>query len=361
MAEQKKIRVVVVDDSALMRKRLSEMIDADPACEVIATARNGKEALRVVAALHPEVVTLDLAMPTMDGITTLQYLMSEWPTPTVMVSGYTQYQGLDAIRCLEYGAVDLVTKPNGAVSLELARIHEELLTKVKAAAKVSVRMLRPRLREPRVTPKKTKGIGISTKIAAIASSTGGPQALVDVLPKLPSDLPAAVVVIQHMPAGFTDSMAHRLNMESSLRVKEAEDGEPVTQRTTYIAPGGFHLTIAGGLHGVTVKLIKGPKVRGVCPSADVTMKSLAPLFGAQGMGVILTGMGTDGVEGLRAIKRHGGYTIAQDRATSLIYGMPKAAVEAGVVDRVVPLDHVAAEIIQWAQRGGQHVSPRGSA
>ena len=349
---ERKIRVLVADDSALMRKKISEIINSDSACETIATARNGEEVLRSVAALRPDVVTLDVEMPKMDGITTLKYLMSEWPTPVVILSGYSRYQGIETIKCLEYGAVDLVAKPNGALSLDIAHVNKELLSKVKAAAKVRLGVLRPRMSEPPAFEKKEQKVTIpSTKVIAIASSTGGPRALVEVLPKLPRDLPAGVVVIQHMPGGFTDSMAERLNNESQLRVKEAENDEPLKQGVAYVAPGGFHLTLASERRSVAMKLVKGPKEHGVCPSADVTMKSVAFLFGSQSMGVVLTGMGDDGTEGLREIKRLGGYTIAQDRATSIVYGMPKVAVDAGVVDRIVPLPDIAAEIIRWAREG----------
>lgn len=348
---EKKIRVLVADDSALMRKRISDLINSDPECETIATARNGEETLHVVSALRPDVVTLDLEMPKMDGVTALKYIMSEWPTPVVIVSGFSRFLGMRTIKCLEYGAFDFVAKPSGPVSVDVNRVRDELLSKIKAAAQASVRVYRPRLIEDRLARKKKKKTYIvSTKVVVIASSTGGPRALIEVLPRLPSDLLAGVLVIQHMPGGFTNSMAERLNQESRLRVEEARDGEPLRQGVAYVAPGGFHLELVGKGPSAVIQLEKGPKEHGLCPSADVTMRSLAPLFGPRSMGIILTGMGNDGTEGLREIKRHGGYTVAQDRSTSIVYGMPKSAVEASVVDRVVPLGRIADEIVNWAKK-----------
>ncbi len=362
---EKKIRVLVTDDSALMRKKISDLINSDPECETIATARNGEEALKVISTLKPDVVTLDLEMPKLDGVTALKYIMSEWPTPVVILTGYSKYQGKETIRCLEYGAVDLVMKPDGPVSVGLEPIREELLAKIKAAAQASLHILRPKFFESRSQEKKlTSLLQTSTKVVAIASSTGGPRALVEVLPKLPAALTAGILVIQHMPGGFTRSMAERLSQECAISVKEAEDGEPLKEGAAYIAPGGFHMKVASDHQSPILKLEKGPAGHGLSPSADLAMKSLAPLFGNKSMGVVLTGMGNDGVEGLREIKRYGGFTVAQDRRTSIVYGMPKAAVDANVVDRVVAIDQVADEIIQWAKKeertalSGQRISYR---
>ena len=349
----KKIRVLVADDSALMRKKISELINSDPACETIATARTGEEVLKVIASLHPDVVTLDLEMPKMNGITALKYIMSEWPTPVVILTGYSEYQGMETVKCLEYGAVDLIVKPNGTVSTEIERIRAELLAKIKAAAQASLRILRPRLMDPPLKKEKQKkSFEISTKVVAIASSTGGPRALMEVLPKLPADLPVGVLVIQHMPGGFTRSMAERLNQECRILVKEAEEGETLKEAVAYIAPGGFHLSIETRHSSAIIRLTKATKEHHLSPCADVTMKSLAPVFGKKSMGAVLTGMGEDATEGLREIKRSGGYTLAQDRATSVVYGMPKAALDAGVVDCVVPLERIAEEIMNWAKGKG---------
>ena len=345
----KKIRVLVVDDSALMRKRISDMINSDEECEVVATARNGEEAVKSVSVIRPDVITLDIEMPRMDGVAALKYIMSEWPTPIVIVTAFSEYNGEETIKCLEYGAVDLVMKPSGVISLDINKINNELLTKVKAVSNVNPKILRPILMERLPFQKKREGV-TANKLIAIASSTGGPRALAEVLPRLGPDIGAGIVVIQHMPEGFTYSMAERLNWESKITVKEAEDGEPIKQGKALIAPGGFHLTVEShGRGSEVVKLQKGPKEHGVCPSADVTMKSVAPIYGKNGLGVILTGMGNDGVDGLKAIKQFGGRTIAQDKSTSIVYGMPKSAFDAGIVDKVIPLPDIADEISRWAK------------
>lgn len=345
----KKIRVLVVDDSALMRKKISDIINSDEECEVIATARNGEEAVKSISVLKPDVVTLDLELPQMDGITALKYIMSEWPVPVVIVTGFTNYAGEETIKCLEYGAVDVVIKPSGVISLDMDRVKDELRLKVKMASKVNPGILRPLLMGRMPLQKKREGL-TTHKLVAIASSTGGPRALVEVLPKLEPDIPSGIVVIQHMPEGFTRSMAERLNWESRITVKEAQDSEPIKQGKVLIAPGGFHLTVESqGKDGEVVKLQKGPKEHGVCPSADITMKSAARLYGKNCLGVILTGMGSDGVEGLRAIKQSGGHVLAQDQSTSIVYGMPKSAFDAGVVDKVLPLPEISGEITRWAK------------
>ena len=349
MSKEIKIRVLVVDDSALMRKKISEMINADEHCEVIGTARDGEEAIRSVATLRPDVVTLDLELPRMDGITALQYIMSEWPTPIIIVSAYRQYRGMDVIQCLEYGAVDLVAKPSGVISRDVVSVKDELLGKIRSAAKVNLRVLRPYFAEGVEGGEKPK-FSLADKMVAIASSTGGPRALMEILPKLDANIPAGILVLQHMPEGFTESMAQRMDGESKIRVREAKDGDCLREAEVLVARGGFQLTLdSAGKNGVNVQLSRGAKMHGVAPCADITMKSLAPLFGKKCLGVVLTGMGWDGAEGLRAIKRFGGSTMAQDAATSVVYGMPKAAVDAGLADKVLPLAQMAQAIMSWAR------------
>lgn len=345
-----KIRVLVVDDSALMRKKISDMINSDRQCEVIATARNGEEAIKGVLILKPDVVTLDVQMPMMDGLTCLGYIMSERPTPVIMLSAFTHYGGEVTMKALEYGAVDFVHKPSGVISLDIGRVKSELLTKIKMAVKVDLNKLKFILGKKGLEIPKKKAPSLK-KLVAIAGSTGGPRALVSILPKLPQDIPAGIIVVQHMPAEFTKSMAERLNWESMIEVKEAEDGEPIEPGKALVAPGGFHLTVetkkdGGGI----VKIIPGPKEHYVCPSADVALRSIAPVYGRNVIGVVLTGMGSDGTEGLRAIKGHGGYNIAEDESTCIVYGMPKSAIQAGVVDKVVPLHQIAKEIVEAVNR-----------
>jgi len=338
----------VVDDSALMRKIISDIINADPDCEVVATARNGEEAVKSTAILRPDVITLDIQLPKLDGISALKYIMSEWPTPVVIVTGFPRFGGKDTLTCLEYGAVDLVIKPDGPVSLNFEIKKDELLRKIKAASQVRRSLLQPTFVETRSIKKKTKNV-LSDKIVVIATSTGGPKALTEILPKLAPDIKAGLIIIQHMPEGFTRSMAERLNGESRLIIKEAEDGDSVTNGIVMIAPGGRHLILGKTSNGVRIKLLNKSNVNELCPSADIAMKSTAPLYGRNCLGVILTGMGSDGVEGLRAIKQAGGSTVAEDEATCIVYGMPKIAVEQKVVDKILPLPEIAAEIMNWAE------------
>jgi len=343
----RKIRVLVVDDSALMRKIISDIISSDPECEVAATARDGEEAVKSTAILRPDVITLDIQLPKLDGISVLKYIMSEWPTPVVIVTGFSRFGGEDTLKCLEYGAVDLVIKPAGPISLNLKIKKDELLQKIKAASRVRRSLLKPAFVETHSIKKKPKNI-ISDKIVVIATSTGGPKALAVILPKLTPDIEAGLVVIQHMPEGFTRSMAERLNAESMLMVKEAEAGDSITNGMVMIAPGGRHLMLEKTNNGVKVRILNKSNENELCPSADMTMKSAAPLYGRNCLGVILTGMGSDGVEGLKAIKQAGGKTVAEDKSTCIVYGMPKSAVEANAVDKILPLPAIAAEIMNWA-------------
>jgi two-component system chemotaxis response regulator CheB len=348
MTQANKIRVLVVDDSALMRRKLSEIISSDSACEVIATARDGEEALNSVAILRPDVVTLDLELSRMDGMTVLKYIMSEWPTPIIIVTGYREFGGEEVIKCLEYGAVDLVIKPGGPISVGFATRRDELLEKIKAASLVKRSLLRPLLLDKLPVSKKPKEI-LSDKIIAIASSTGGPKALAEILPRLESDLNAGIIIMQHMPEGFTRCMAERLNAESKMTVREAVDGQTPKKGEILITPGGFHLALEKkDALSAKVKLLKRKLNNELCPSADLAMRSIAPLYGKNCLGVILTGMGSDGVEGLKTIKRCGGSTIAQDEATCIVYGMPRAAIEQRVVDKVLPLPLIPEEIMRWA-------------
>ena len=277
---EKKIRVVVVDDSALMRKKLREMIEADEACEVIATARDGEEAIKTVATLQPDVVIMDLQMPNMDGHSALKYIMSEWPTPVVMVSAFTQEGGEETLRCLEEGALDFVTKPGGAISRNIDQVASEILEKIKTAAKANVKSLKPLLYHPHHAVKKTKE-HVADTLVAIASSTGGPRALSALLTQFNNDFKAGIVVIQHMPEGFTRSLAERLNAECQIPVREAKEGERVRAGEILVAPGGLQMKIEKDemSEGGQVKLLPKDKEHILSPCADVTMKSLAPLYG----------------------------------------------------------------------------------
>ncbi len=344
----KKIRVLVVDDSAFMRKMLTEVIDSDPRYTVIKTASDGVKALKAVEELKPDVVTLDIELPEIDGLTCVAYIMEEFPTPVVVVTGFSKFMGEETIKALEYGAVGLVRKPKGPLSQSMGKLKQELLSQIKLASRVDKEKLTPVIvgegKEGAVKP-----IAKSTsKIVAIASSSGGPRALSQVIPHLPVTLPAGVVVVQHMPPEFIPSLAQRLNHESNLEVKVAEDMEPIQQGKALIVPTNFRCKIESlGKKGEAIKLITPSKTENFhFALADDPMISLAPIYGRNGCGVVLTGMGNDGTEGLRAIKKNGGYTIAEDKSTCIVYGMPKSAIDAGLVDKVVPLHEIAGEIIK---------------
>lgn len=346
---EQKIRVVVVDDSALMRKKLRQIIDSDEECETMATCRDGEEAVKIVATLKPDVVMMDLQMPNMDGHAALKYIMSEWPTPVVMVSAFTQEGESETLRCLEEGAVDFVAKPSGVISRNIETVGEEILKKIKIAAKANLKNLKPFLRKSFIRLKKEKALA-AEKVVAIATSTGGPKALSLLLPQLQASLQAGVLVVQHMPEHFTKSLAQRLNESCQIPVQEAQEGDLIIQGKILIAPGRYQMR-AQSLKGADpiIQLSRATE-KILSPSADIMMTSLAHLYGKKCVGVVLTGMGNDGTEGLRAIKRFGGTTLAESKETSVVYGMPRSAQEAGVVDKVVSLSEMAAEIMKIVGR-----------
>ena len=340
--------VLVVDDSALMRRVIGDIIDGSPDFRVVGTARNGHDALRQIHALSPDIVTLDVEMPELDGVQTLGYIMSETPRAVVMLSAAATQGGVDlTLRCLELGAVDFVRKPTGVDRHDLTSVADTLLGALRAATQVNLQGVQLLARPRFVTvPPVVRSRSDATAAVAIASSTGGPRALAEVIPALPGDLLAAVLVVQHMPPGFTRSLANRIDGMSELRVTEAEHGEPVVVNRVYLAPGGLHMRVVGSGPGAwTIALDDGPAIHGVRPSADRLFESVADQFGASGIGVVLTGMGKDGAEGLHAIRSAGGAGIVQDRATSTIYGMPQAALKRAGAERIVGLSSVAPTIV----------------
>jgi two-component system chemotaxis response regulator CheB len=340
--------VLVVDDSAFMRRLIGEIIDGSPDFRVVGTARNGHDALRQIHALAPDIVTLDVEMPELDGVQTLGYIMSETPRAVVMLSAAGTQGGVDlTLRCLELGAVDFVRKPSGPISVDLGSVAATLLTALRAATQVNLSGVQALARPRFVTePPAVRARSGATTAVAIASSTGGPRALAEVIPGLPGDLDAAVLVVQHMPPGFTRSLANRLDGMSELRVTEAEHGERVVVNRVYLAPGGLHMrVVADGPGAWRIALDESPAVHGVRPSADLLFHSVAEQFGAASVGVVLTGMGKDGSDGLRQMRAAGGIGIVQDRATSTIYGMPQAALLRAGAEHVVGLPNVAATIV----------------
>ena len=337
--------VLVVDDSALMRKMIAEIVDGSGEFRVVGTARNGYDALKRIHELQPDIVTLDLEMPELDGLHALGYIMSETPRPVVVLSAAGAHGDEPILRALELGAIDFVHKPSGPISLNLADVSQRLLDAQRAASVVNLGgvdvLARPAVPSPR--PARAAGAG-ARRAVGIVASTGGPRALAEVIPALPRDLDAAVLIVQHMPAGFTKSLAKRLDSLSALPVGEAESGEPVLPQRVYVAPAGQHMRVADTAAGPAIALDGSPPIWGVRPSGDPLLRSLAATFGPDVVGVVLTGMGRDGAEGLREVREAGGRGIVQDRATSIIYGMPQAALASAGADRVVPLGDVAGAI-----------------
>ncbi|NMB25966.1 MAG: chemotaxis response regulator protein-glutamate methylesterase [Firmicutes bacterium] len=361
-----KARVLVVDDSAFMRKVISDMIAEDGAFEVIGTARDGLDALEKIKRLQPDVVTLDVEMPRKDGLATLREIMNTQPVPVIMLSSVTQSGATATMEALALGAVDFVPKPSGSISLDIADVRDELIRKLKAAVGAKIQITRPRalpiastILRPKAPTRRPMPVGQITPsndvLIVIGSSTGGPRALEEVIRQLPGDLPAGVLVIQHMPAGFTRSMAERLDQIADVRVKEAEDGDRVSGGVVYIAPGDYHMTVSPEQ---VIRLEQTPPVNYVRPSIDVTMLTLPPIYSGKLIGVILTGMGKDGAEGMAKIKEAGGVTIVQDEYTSTIYSMPKAVVESGNADFILPIDRIGDAVVRAVGKLKQRVDSR---
>jgi len=341
------IRVLVVDDSALMRKHITDILNASEDIQVIDTARTGTQAIKKIIELKPDVVTLDVELPEIDGLTVLGYIMHEAPTPVVMVSAYIQPGSANALKALELGAVGIVYKPSGAISTDIKDIAIMIVQKVKAASKVDIRRVRSVFDNiTRHSKPQEKSAQNLKKIVAIGASTGGPKAIKEILPYFPETLPVAFLLVQHMPAQFTKSMADRLNWITKINVKEAEDGDVVKAGCGYIAPGDYHMVVVMENNEYIIRLNRGPLVHSVRPSITVMMNSVAEHFGSRTIGVLLTGMGQDGVEGMRNIKKAGGITLAEDESTCVVFGMPKIAIQAGVVDKIIPLSHMGLEIMK---------------
>ncbi|MFW9880300.1 MAG: chemotaxis response regulator protein-glutamate methylesterase [Candidatus Thorarchaeota archaeon] len=339
-----KIRVLVVDDSLVMRQLLSEILEKDSKIKVIGTARNGVEAVIKTVELQPSVITLDIEMPKMDGLTALQYIMNEHPVPVVMLSAMNKRQADIVIKALEMGAVDFIAKTSGTLSLDIEDVREEIISKIKDAAKVEVKQVVPKTYE-KIIVSEFKAHSKQTKIITIGASTGGPKALLEVLSSLPRDIPAGILIVQHMPEGFTKSLAERLNWQTSLEVKEAKEGDKIEPGIVYIAPGNMHMQVNGN----KIHLTNGVKVNYIRPSIDVLMESVAKQYGPKAIGVLMTGMGSDGAQGMKMIKENNGRTIVQNKESSTVFGMPKAAINMKVADKVVPLEKIAIELIKLLQ------------
>lgn len=353
------MRVLIVDDSAFMRHAVAKYLETDPEIIVVGSAYDGLDALAKIHALQPDVVTLDVEMPRMDGLTALKRIMAECPTPVVMLSALTQRGAEATVRALMRGAVDFMPKPSAGV--DIGTVIEELTAKVKIAAGVRAanRALAgamdagPRSAPaPSASQSEPRPFRKGDPVIVIGASTGGPSALRQVLSGLPADLQAAIAVVQHMPAGFTQSLARRLDESSPLAVREAVDGDRLARRLVLLAPGDYHLRFEG-MRRVTLN--QGPPRHHVRPAADVAMESAAECHGSAVIGVVLTGMGDDGTEGAGRIKTVGGKVIAEHESTSVVYGMPRSVVEAGLADQVIPLPEVAPALVELVSNGSTGV------
>ncbi|WDF71727.1 protein-glutamate methylesterase/protein-glutamine glutaminase [Novosphingobium sp. KACC 22771] len=354
-----RIRVLIVDDSASVRQMMTRILSTDPQIEVIAAASDPYVAARYIKEELPDVVTLDVEMPRMDGITFLRKLMSQCPLPVVMCSSLTESGSETLLQALEAGAVDVILKPQAGVADFLAEQHQRICDVVKGAARARVsrrterKMITPQQKltaDAVLPPPGTRAMSRTTEqIVCIGASTGGTEALREVLEALPADAPG-IVIVQHMPEHFTRSFAQRLNDLCEVDVKEAEDGDTVMRGHVLIAPGGRHtlLTRQGARYSVSVR--DGPLVCRHRPSVDVLFRSAAQSAGSNAVGVILTGMGDDGAQGMLEMKQAGARTIAQDEASSVVFGMPKEAIARGAVDRIVPLGNVARELLHAAAK-----------
>jgi len=349
----RKPRVVVVDDSAFMRKLITEIIESSGEFTVVGTAVNGMDGLREIRERDPDIVTLDIEMPEMDGLVALERIMKTQPLPVVMLSARGSSKGVDmTLRALELGAVEFVRKPSGPISVDLATVRDQLLLALRAAASTNLIGMKRSLPKP-VARREAAASAPAVQpaqVIVIACSTGGPRALADIIPQIPGDIGAAVLVVQHMPKDFTSSLAQRLNLMSALPVAEAEDGQVISANRVYLAPGGVHMVVAPSPGGPVIHLDPGAPVWGVRPAADPLFKSVASVYGAAAIGVILTGMGHDGAQGLRLLRAAGGLGVVQDEESSLIYGMPQAALAAGGADNIVPLSAIASTLVELIAR-----------
>ncbi len=341
------IRVMVVDDSGPNRRALASILAAQPDVQVVAEASDGEHGLREALRVRPDVICLDLAMPRMDGFTFLRLLMARQPTPVIVVSSFSRK--VDVFKALELGALDFIAKPDGGPG-RLGRIRDELVQKVRTVRALRMDTLERRAHDATAVPRAAPVPHGILRVTCLGASTGGPPALQRILTDLPGNLPMAVLVAQHMPERFTRAFAERMARLADFRVVEAEDGQPLAAGRAYVAPGGRHLLLERSRSGGTRLRVTEPRPgeRRYCPSIDLLFESAAGILGERVCGVVLTGMGSDGRDGLGRIKQAGGLTLAESRETAVVYGMPGEAVAAGGVDEVLPLEAIAARLVRFA-------------
>lgn len=344
------IRVIVGEDSPFMQAMIVRALESEPTIKVVAACADGREVLKKTSELRPDCITLDLEMPNMDGLETLRYVMSEWPTPVVVVSAHTEEGAKLTFTCLEYGAVDFVSKGRSGGRFPTS----ELIAKVKAASAIDVRRVKFAPPEVELVSKPREPVPASLRgVVVIGASTGGPQALMDIIPRLPRDLQTGIIIVQHMPPNFTRYLAERLDGRSKLEVVEAEEGDLVLPGRAIVAPGGMHLFLEERVeHPAVMLLAKNALQRTACPSVDFAMCSFAPIFKDRLIAVVLTGMGRDGAAGCASVRRHGGKVICQDRESSLIFGMPGAVISEGLANDECSVEEIADCIVREVRRIG---------
>ena len=349
MNSENKINVLIVDDSALMRRMITDILNNHPKINVVGTASNGKIAIDQLEKLKPDVITLDIEMPLMNGIETLKEINRIRPLPVIMFSSLTKVGAETTLQALESGATDFITKPDPKLGQTFESIKDELISKVLAAAEINQNKFSQTIQKVSskvsIINRSSKSTNIKTVV--IGTSTGGPQALKSVVPYLPEDLPAQILIVQHMPPKFTDLLAQRLDKLSQISVKEAQEGDLLKKGLALMAPGNYHMCVEDNN---SIKLNQEPSLWGVRPAVDLTLSSAAKVFNKNLICVILTGMGHDGTQGAKAVKKFGGYCIAEDKSTCVIYGMPKSVIDAGCADKTVPLPEVANAIIEAVYR-----------
>jgi len=347
------VRVLIVDDSAFVRRTITKILERDQRVEVVGTAWDGQEAIEKIAKLKPDVVTMDLNMPHMTGIEALDVIMREMPLPVIVVSSLNKEIIEETLEALEHGAVDFIVKPTELASDKLFQIESELIDKVVSIARLKgqgkpvtpkVRTFTPAAKKTPLPPRPQPFSSLSVDCVAIGVSTGGPTALYQIIPKLPAGFPAGIVIVQHMPPGFTRPLAERMDKNSNIRVKEAEPGDEVAPGTALIAPGGLHLFLERKGGRVIANIDPEPSELIHIPSIDLTFADVAAVYRQRSLGIILTGMGKDGVEGLQKMKEYGAKSIAEDESTCVVFGMPEVAIRRGIIDRVAPVYDIA-EII----------------
>lgn len=354
MSSLERIRVLVIDDSAFSRQTITRMLEISPLVEVVGVARDGHEALRKAFELEPDVITLDLEMPRMDGFTFLRLLMAQRPTPVLVISGRAGEE--DVFRALELGAVDFIAKPTPRAAPELAQIEQELIRKVHAIRELRIDKVRERLGTAPAPAGRARGAA-APRLVAIGSSTGGPTALMQIFGAFAEAPPCAFVVAQHMPTGFTRGFAERLDRMTALRALEAQGGEELLPGSVLVAPGGQHLELEHEGSRVVARVVPASSRDKFTPSVDRLFQSAAKHLGADLMAVVLTGMGDDGRVGVRAVKDAGGSVLAESESTAVIFGMPLQAIRSGAVDAVLPLHDLAGAI----QRGVRRTDASGAA